>query len=388
MAGQRYNHNFFRLWAWELVSWNTAGNREPNAQLHHVWPHPWQRTGPGLALDGKPKFNLERLDPRYFDRLRQRVEAAGAHGIYAAVMLFEGWGVQRSPNAWVSHPFHPDNNVQGIDGDLNGDGKGVEIHSGQSPHITAIQEAYVKRVIDTVNPLDNVLYEISNENHTGSTTWQVDMIGTIKRYQQTKPKQHPVGMTFQFQGGSNRTLFDSPADWISPNPEGGYRDDPPAADGSKVIITDTDHLWGIGGNQAWVWRSFMRGLNPIFMDPYDGSVLRKSFTEQQAEPIRKSMGDTRRFARQLNLARMVPRGDLVSSGYCLAESRRAYLVYLPSGETVAVDMTRANGTFGVQWFHPGSGKAEMADAIEGGTRREFVSPFGADDAVLLLKLET
>ena len=320
---QRYNHNFFRLWAWELVSWDTRGNRETNAKLHHVGPQPWQRTGPGQALDGKPRFNLEQLNPQYFDRLRQRVQAAHARGIYAAVMLFEGWGVQRSPNAWVNHPFHPNNNVNGIDGDLNGDGKGLEIHSGQSPEITTIQRVYAKKLIDTVNQFDNVLYEISNENHTGSTAWQYDMIGFIKRYEQTKPKQHPVGMTFQYQGGSNRTLFDSPADWISPNPEGGYRDDPPAADGSKVIITDTDHLWGIGGNQAWVWKSFTRGLNPIFMDPYDGKVLSKSFTERQAEPIRKSMGYTLTLAQQMNLARMMPRNDLTSSGYCLAEPRRA-----------------------------------------------------------------
>jgi hypothetical protein len=194
-------------------------------------------------------------------------------------------------------------------------------------------------------------------------------------------------MTFQFQGGRNQTLFDSPADWISPNAEGGYRDDPPPADGSKVIITDTDHLWGIGGNPAWVWKSFLRGLNPIFMDPYDGSVLRKSFTDQQAEPIRQSMGYTRTWARQLNLAGMLPRRDLASSGYCLAEPRRAYLVYLPSGDSVTVDLKRANGPFQVQWFHPNGAQTETAGTIEGGTQREFVSPFGADDAVLFLKLK-
>ena len=35
----------------------------------------------------------------------------------------------------------------------------------------------------------------------------------------------------------------SPADWISPRHEGGqpYRDDPPTADGSKVIVPDTAH---------------------------------------------------------------------------------------------------------------------------------------------------
>ena len=243
-----YPHNFFRLWTWELVSWNTGANRESKAQVHFAAPHPWLRTGPGQALDGKPKFNLEQFNPEYFNRLRQRVKAAQDHGIYASVMLFEGWGVQFITNGWSRHPFHPRNNVNGINGDQNGDGLGVEIHELLHPKITALQAAYVRKAIDTVNEFDNVLYEVSNENHPPSTPWQYHMIRFVKGYEKTKPKQHPVGMTFQYKGGSNRTLFDSPADWISPNPEGGYRDNPPAADGKKVVITDTDHLWGIGGN--------------------------------------------------------------------------------------------------------------------------------------------
>ena len=67
-----------------------------------------------------------------------------------------------------------------------------------------------------------------------------------------KPKQHPVGMTFQYKGGSNKTLFDGPADWVSPNPEGGYRDNPPASGGQKVVVTDSDHLWGIEIGRAHV----------------------------------------------------------------------------------------------------------------------------------------
>ena len=36
-------------------------------------PQPFARTGPGDALDGKPKFDLTQLNDEYFDRLRQRV---------------------------------------------------------------------------------------------------------------------------------------------------------------------------------------------------------------------------------------------------------------------------------------------------------------------------
>jgi hypothetical protein len=125
----------------------------------------------------------------------------------------------------------------------------------------ARQDAYVKKVVDTVNDLDNVLYEISKESGVYATAWQYHMIDLIHQYEAGKPKQHPVGMTFQHAGGSNAELFAGPADWISPSGGDGYQSDPPAADGRKVLVNDTDHsfFWtglqkaGPAGQQAWVW---------------------------------------------------------------------------------------------------------------------------------------
>ena len=79
-------------------------------------PQPWPRTGPGSAKDGKPKFDLDAFDQAYFDRLRERVIAAGDAGIYVAVMLFDGWASTsaRAPDNVEGHPFHAANNVNGI----------------------------------------------------------------------------------------------------------------------------------------------------------------------------------------------------------------------------------------------------------------------------------
>lgn len=379
MAG--FNHNFIRLWTWELVTWDTSANGQN--KKHTVAPLPYARTGPGAALDGKPRFDLTKFNPEYFDRLRRRVAAAREKGIYVSVMLFEGWGLQFASGAWEGHPFHPSNNINGINGDTDGDGKGVEVHELGNQAVTAVQEAYVRKVIDTVNGFDNVLYEISNENHPPSTAWQYHFIRFIKGYEKTRPQQHPVGMTFQYRGGKNQTLFDSPADWISPNPEGGYRDDPPVADGRKVIVTDTDHLWGIGGNQAWVWKSFLRGGNPIFMDPYDGEVLAGK-PEAKWDPIRTSMGYARQFAERLNLARTVPTTDVASTKYCLAHPGRAYLVYRPAGQGDTFTVRLPAGTYKCEWLDPTEGRPVSIGTVEvEAGDRQFKPPF-AGDAVLLL----
>ncbi len=222
---QRHQHNFVRLWCWGEVAWDlkSAAMWTDNTGTYTVAPHPWARTGPGKALDGKPKFDLDKFDPAYLKRIRARVQAAGQRGVYVSVMLFEGYSLQHDDDSWKAHPFHKANNVNGIDGDADADGRGIETHMRKAPAVTRRQEAYVRQVIDTVGDLDNVLFEIANETGTYSTQWQYHMIRFIKEYEKNRPKQHPVGMTFQYSRhekwrGTNKLLFDSPADWISPNP--------------------------------------------------------------------------------------------------------------------------------------------------------------------------
>jgi hypothetical protein len=302
-------------------------------------------------------------------------------------MLFEGHGLQRSDPSWRwdGHPFNINNNVNGIDGDPNRDGIGLEIHTLKIPAITAVQEAYVQRVIDTVNDLDNVLYEIVNESGSYSTEWQYHMINYIKNYEANKPQQHPVGMTFQYPDGNNADLFSSPADWISPAHTSSerYRDNPPSAHSSKVVIADTDHLWGLGGNQEWVWKSLLRGLNPIYMDPYGCPDHPPA-----DESIRQNLGYTLVYANKLNLAAMIPRGDLASTDYCLANEvaeGAQYLVYLPDGGTVQVDLSASSAEreLTVEWFDPTTGVKTEGGTTIGGPNRSFTAPFSGD-AVLCI----
>ncbi len=165
-----YHHNFFRLWRWETPKWN---DDEPLG-VKYAQPHPWMRTGPGVANDGKPKFDLTRMNSVYFDRLRERIVAAKARDMYVSVMLFEGWEVQFL-DAWTYHPFNASNNVNQIEGDANHDGRGIEyntlVPSPMGERVLAAQESYVRKVVDTVNDLDSVLYEIRNEAGGYSAAW-------------------------------------------------------------------------------------------------------------------------------------------------------------------------------------------------------------------------
>src|SRR5262249_28451095 len=159
-----------------------------------------------------------------------------------------------------------------------------------------LQEKYVGKVIDTVNDLDNVLLEIANESaFAHSKDWQYHMIRTIKDYEKKRPKQHPVGMT-GMAPCDNQVLLDSPADWISPGSEANtkgpssYKSEPPAADGKKVSLLDTDHIWGVGGGRDWVWKSLLRGHNPIWMDPYENRAWESIALPGDAQDVRRNLG--------------------------------------------------------------------------------------------------
>jgi hypothetical protein len=347
------NHNFMRAWSWDSI---------------YEDPIPWQRTGPGTANDGKPKLNFYRFNQAYFDRLRTRIIQARDRGIYVGIILFDGsW----SQDHWDSHFFNPNNNVQGLDGG------GEAVHTLSNSAVTAIQEVYVKKVIDTVNDLDNVLYEIANESKGSSNPWQYHMIHVIKHYEASKPRRHPVGMSIT---DSMAALYNSPADWIAPGADlwQQYRDNPPASDGRKVVITDTDHTGTrSAGTVFTVWANFTRGNNFIMMDDpltaYGDGL----------DPARKAMGDTRRYADKMHLAAMTPQDSLSSTGYALANPGSEYLIFSPDGGSFTVNLQSAN--YQVAWFNPNSGQTSSGGTVSGGGSTSFTPPFAGAAVLWLLR---
>jgi hypothetical protein len=371
---KKYGHNYTRLWVYRGSPGGPA-----------LTPTIYARTGPGTALDGGRKYDLSKFNQAFFDQLRARCLAARDRGIYVQVMLDSSETARTEPPGninWPVHPYNAANNINGINGDPDGDQWGYEIFSLQSAALTALNERYARKVVDTLNDLDNVLYEIVNEANHDSRDFQYHMVNYIRSYEAAhKPKRHPVGMTSYRDpgndpGGIDFDLFASPADYVAPGLN-SYGDDPPAADGRKVIIVDTDHVGG--GDAKWVWKAFTRGLNPIYMDTWDVS-------DATREGVRKAMGHTLAYADKMDLASMKPQPEWSSTSYCLANAGLEYLVYQPnSGEAFSVEVKA--GTYRYEWFDPRAGVITDTGRLEATDgRRRFHAPF-AGDAVLYLKAQ-
>lgn len=387
----RGNNNLTRLWRLE-------GSRTGRGAW--VEPQPWLRTGPGEALDGRPRYDLTRFDPRYFARLRRRVQAAAAHGVHAIVMLFNGWSMEAhdAGDPWPWHPFNAANNINGIDGDPGREGHGRLLASLRLPAALALQEAFLRRCAEALEDCDTMLWEIANELRLGtdSIAWTRHMVGLLRRLEAGRRWPRPVGVTAPYPDrlpGTAMLAFtaDSGADWISPHGWDHWQDDPPEADGRQVQILDSDHTFGVGGDASWVWKMFLRGHSLLYMDSMasvplagrEAPIERLAATEDSG---RRGLHATRDVAERLDLAHALPAGRLCSSGYALAWPGRQYVALAPEGGRITLDLSAAAGrSLALHWLDVEgyAGRLSPAGRVAGGGSRSFEAPFRP--AVLLLE---
>lgn len=113
---------------------------------------PWARSGtPGYA-GGGDKFDLDRWDQAYFERLHSFFQEAAQRGIMVeTVLFFVGPG-------WADSPLNPRNNINGTSEIAST--QYLSLHNG---NILARQEAYCRKIIRELNSYDNLFFNLCNE---------------------------------------------------------------------------------------------------------------------------------------------------------------------------------------------------------------------------------
>jgi len=387
------NFNYLRNW----VIWSTGSGAMAPVNNAIAFPMPYKRVkGHGKAKDGKDKFDLNEFDEVFFQRMRKRCEDLQEAGVYVSIMLFEVYGflggepVGDPPQTlWDGNVFNKENNINGIDVDYDGNGKGIEFFYTDDKRVLQLQKEYVRKLIDTVNHLDNVFYEIANELY--APQWQYEMIEFVKRYEKTKPRQHLVLMS---AGGRTRTggwrqmgrdpVVNSPADcfaaagsWQS----GCYRKkDPPANNGGKPGIVDMDHVSPGSDDVGFVWSAFTRGYHfNLYDKPFDSPDAESP----EWECVRRNVGKTVEYARKLDLVNVSPRDDLASTGFCLAKPGYQYVVYQPSSGPFTVSGLRADTSYYYEQYDTKRHKVVASGQVKPSGSEEAFEPT-SEGAVLYL----
>jgi hypothetical protein len=298
-----------------------------------------------------------------------------------------------------SNPFLLANNVNNIncdtgEGQANIDGNCEELQTLLSgvngANILAIQDAYARKVIDTLNDIDSIIWEITNESQNGtswgnlnSLAWTNHMTDLVHNYEATGGrKTHLVWMSPYSETTAANMLSNTHADITSPYCEGSspvnWDTNPTANPGGStgsIRFIDSDHA---GFNQAgeycgaeisgWPWKLFTRGYHPIFLDERESADVRTA--------IKSQMAQTLRYANRMSLGAMVPEtGTIIfSSGYGLSAACSEYLMFQPSAATNSIDLTNcADQSFSVEYLDPETGTVTTDTDVNGGESRHFTT---------------
>jgi hypothetical protein len=232
--------NFTRLWTIETKAADFSRSRwgSTTSGLQQIQDGPWKSDGS--------------LNSSYYDRMETVVRRAERRDIVTGVVLFEGTIHDYFPGGWANHPF-------------NGHGPADQGDVHTKGRWNRFQRAHVKELVKTLEPYDNVIYEVGNELDRSSIGWfQPKVIQWVKAW-----TNKPVGVSYAQAVKTDQSwMARIGADWIAP---GGSAKVP---NFKRPQVLDTDHAWPLRSNVPGLSAAWDQGRPLWLMNGLSGSVLR------------------------------------------------------------------------------------------------------------------
>jgi hypothetical protein len=367
---------------------------------------PWRRTGPGRANDGLPKFDLTKWDERFWERLHEYLSDCQSRGIIVLLQMWDEPFVERGSNRWRLNPFNPENNINDIPGLPGGEGSAEkEFYDPDNAVLMRFQDGLIKKLLDeTAERYGNIIYEIGNEINMDSLTpkaerWQRHWIEFFREYERVH------GVELLLSNDTRERLFRSGAqgfDVVNHHGFLGFRIPLRQVGDMPVRVYDA------------VQRDFERYRRPVINSRPCSDPDRRNYPDVASEDVgrvlywsyfcggghivgfrttneswkeglaaERIIRSVHTFMKRLNLERLTPHRELVGGGLCLADVGREYVVYLPRGGKVTVDLSGVKGRMMATWYNPRECRDEREREVAGGGKRSFQAP-GDGDWVLHL----
>jgi Family of unknown function (DUF6298) len=399
---------------------------------------PWVRAGPGLALDGEPRYDLDRWNEEFFARLRRFLTLAAEREIVVEVTLFSN---TYADTVWALNPLRAANNLSGV-----GDVPWTDYNTLREPGLVERQKAYVRRVVAEINEFDNFYFELCNEPGGGYTggpapdevdAWQQDLARVVRDEEERRPKRHLLFWSQAFRyhptfeqrldASFGNPLFDAVN--VHPLPDLVYRDrryqqgrfmakdlklreirDFCLASGAepKPCVLDEDNSaslyrdevgWTIHRKRAWT--ALLSGCHYDYID-FSIGVGREAGTEESRRQIRSWMCHLSEFIRGFDVVHARP--DVAwlavdapeASVTGLAVAGTAYAGYVADarefdqpghGEPIGggLHLSLPPGRFHVAAYSPVAGQHSPAIAVAGGAPVTLELPLFRHDLAILVR---
>lgn len=378
---------------------------------------PWGRSPiPGYRGGGN-RFDLERWDEAYFNRLQDFMVAASELGIIVEVTLFSSYY-----GDFAGSPLHPDNHINGVAAPPDE----RQVQTLDNAGLLVHQERLVRKLVQELNGFDNVFFEIQNEPWAdrpvtvmpinpflldwrnewknrvdladeASLRWQQRIAEVIRDEESRLPNQHLIAQNF--------CNFRYPLGEVPPavsilNFHYAYPEAVAWNYGlDRVIGFDESGFSGssdeVYRTQAW---SFLLSGGGIFNHlDYSFYVGAEDGRGQNQAPgggspeLRRQLGVLSRYLHSFDFLRMRPDcGAVVHAShavaYCLAEPGRQYAVYLRGRGPTELRLALPGGSYRAQWIAPETGSVLGAeDLVHPGGEAVLRSPTFEVDVALDLR---
>lgn len=340
---------------------------------------PYARTGPEMAADGRPKFDLDELDPSFFEFWREVLSYARANDVVVQLSLLDFWHAHEwltedggdITHEWgLKHDFYQGaNNINDID-------VATPAEYVDTAHpVFAVQQQLIARAVEELGVFPNIVWEVANEatvfQGDAGTAWQLELADYITTHEQSLGRTPHLVM---------------PRDLPNHEQTPGHLQVPPSqihgemvdrfGDG-QPLIADNDCCLvppSADDRRGRAWACLTAGAH---LDLFHFPMREQAVLESQ------DVADGMRYVGMLSsfldefsvdLLGMEPADQLVSSGWCYARPTEELLVYLPSGGSTTVSELPSSYT--ATWFNPRDGSTQSA-----GDGPTFTAPDGADWAL-------
>jgi hypothetical protein len=149
---------------------------------------PWRRSNVPGYKDGGNKFDLEKWDAGYFQRLHAFMKEAQKKGIVVEFTLF---CPMYNDALWEVCPMNVNNNVNGV-----GDCPREEVYTLKHSDLLAIHLAVTRKIVHELRDYGNLYYEICNEPYFGGVQmdWQHKVIDTIVATEKDASHRHLISL--------------------------------------------------------------------------------------------------------------------------------------------------------------------------------------------------
>jgi hypothetical protein len=383
--------NVVLLWSYIATS---AATQEADARLGYDAPE----VGPWTGSADKADFDLLEFNPAYFERLKELVAYAEKREILIVITVHDGWPKTR----FGQHPF----NEKLGNGPLSDRSQFVDLadYDREMPRTfdpdwnrrqksQFFQERFAERLIDGLNGCSNVIFEMFNEGEWYDKEKRRRHEEHFLRFFRKRTKALLMTNTDHITGDDPRNSRDvdilgfHPMGWTGKfkRYEGQFHGQParPLFQSEPVPEFDGTNL-SLDTVRASLWERVLSGTAWVAQNDTSfgfDSKCRMAARSAERDETYRQIGYAARYLHQSGVPfwRMGPDSRLSSTGICLAEPGRNYLVYAPGGGKFTVDLSAGAGEeFAVQWFNPRNGKAEHGKGIVATSRTSFHCPDGQD----------